>query len=81
MPRYKISDIVEGRILALLRQGYSQSRIVNILKLDGINVAQSTVSNVKRKIDRQRNSESKIKIIREKITTSDIYRKQSNQEN
>lgn len=66
MPRYKIPDIVEGRILALLRQGYSQSRIVNILKLDGINVAQSTVSNVKRKIGRQRNSESKIKIIRGK---------------
>jgi hypothetical protein len=36
------------------------------LKLDGINVAQSTVSNVKRKIGRQRNSESKVKIIRKK---------------
>ena len=49
-----------------MRQGYSQCRIVNILKLDGINGAQSTVSNVKRKIGRQRNSETKISIIREK---------------
>ena len=63
MSRSKIADTVEGRILALLRQGYSQCRIVNILKLDGINV---TVSNVKRKIGRQRNSETKISIIREK---------------
>ncbi|CAF4004112.1 unnamed protein product [Rotaria sp. Silwood1] len=66
MPRKKISDIVEGRILQLLRQGYSQPRIVNILKLDGIHVSQRTVSNVKRKIGRQRNSESKIKIFRKK---------------
>jgi hypothetical protein len=64
MSRYKISDVIEGRVLALLRQGYSQSRILNILKLDGISLAQSTVSNIKRKIDRQRNSESKIKIFR-----------------
>ena len=66
MSRSKIADTVEGRILALLRQGYSQCRIVNILKLDGINVAQPTVSNVKRKIGRQRNSETKISIIRGK---------------
>lgn len=64
MSRYKIPDVVEGRVLALLRQRYSQTRIVNILKLDGISVAQSTVSNVKRKIGRQRNSKSKIKIFR-----------------
>jgi predicted transcriptional regulator len=66
MPRKKISDIVEGRILQLLRQGYSQPRIVNILKLDGIHVSQPIVSNVKQKIGRQRNSESKIKIFRKK---------------
>ena len=66
MPRNKISDIVEGRVLELLHQGYSQSRIVHILKLDGINISQSTVSNLKRKIGRQRNSESKIKIFRTK---------------
>ncbi|CAF1558888.1 unnamed protein product [Rotaria sordida] len=66
MPRNKISDIVEGRILQLLRWGYSQSLIVNILKLDGIHVSQPTVSNVKQKISRQRNSESKIKIFRKK---------------
>jgi predicted XRE-type DNA-binding protein len=64
MPRNKISDIVEGRILGLLQQGYSQPRIVNILKHDGINVAQTTVSNVKRKIGRQRNSPIKIQIFR-----------------
>ncbi|CAF3386669.1 unnamed protein product [Rotaria sp. Silwood2] len=52
MPRKKISDIVEGRISQLLRQGYSQPRIVNILKLDGIRVSQRTVSNkVIKKID------------------------------
>ena len=66
MPRNKISDIVEGRILQLLRQGYSQSLIVNISKLDGIHVSQPIVSNVKQKIGRQRNSESKIKIFRKK---------------
>ena len=38
----------------------------HILKLDGINISQSTVSNVKRKISRQRNFESKIKIFRTK---------------
>ena len=52
MPANKISDIIEGRILELLHLGYSQPRIVNILKLDGIHVHQSTVSNVKRKIGR-----------------------------
>ena len=64
MSRNKISDIVEGRILQLLRQGYSHSRIVHLLKLDGISVAKSTISNVKRKIGRQRNSVVKIKILR-----------------
>ncbi len=66
MPRNKISDIIEGRILELLHLGYSQPRIVNILKLDGIHVSQATMSNVKRKIGRQRNSETKIKIFRKK---------------
>ncbi|CAF1008388.1 unnamed protein product [Rotaria sordida] len=66
MPRNKISDIIEGRILQLLQQGYSQPRIIHILKVDGIHISQPTVSNVKRKIGRQRNSESKIKIYRKK---------------
>ena len=66
MPRNKISDIVEERVLELLHQGYSQPQIVHILKLDGINISQSTVSNVKRKIGHQRNPESKIKIFRTK---------------
>jgi predicted transcriptional regulator/hemolysin-activating ACP:hemolysin acyltransferase len=72
MPRKKISDIVEGRILQLLRQGYSQPRIVNILKLDGIHVSQPTVSNVKQKIGRQRNSKSEIKIFRKKPSQTPI---------
>jgi predicted transcriptional regulator len=66
MPRNKIPDIVEGRVIELLHQGYFQPRIVNILKLDGIHGSQSTVSNVKRKIGRQRNSQFKIKIFRVK---------------
>ena len=75
MPRNKISDIVEGRALELLHQGYSQPRIVHILKLDGINISQSTVSNVKRKIGRQQNSESKIKIFSNKVTITKVNRK------
>jgi predicted transcriptional regulator len=76
MPRNKISDIIEGRILELLHLGYSQPRIVNILKLDGIHVSQATVSNVKRKIGRQRNSETKIKIFRKKPSqTTSIVKK------
>lgn len=66
MPCNKISDIIEGRILQLLQQGYSQPRIVNILKHDGINISQPTISNIKRKIGRQRNSATKIKILRQK---------------
>ena len=65
MPRNKISDIIEGRILELLYQGQSQRQIMKVLKSDGINVAQSTISNIKRKIGRQRNSTSKIQIIRQ----------------
>jgi hypothetical protein len=80
MPRNKISNIVEGHILELLHQGYSQPRIVNILKLDEISVSQLTVFNVKRNIGRKRNSEFKIKIFRKRITTSD-YRKESNSKN
>ena len=57
MPRNKISDIVEGHVLELLHQGYSQSRIVHVLKLNGINISQPTLSNVKRRVGRQRNSE------------------------
>ena len=62
MPRKKISDIVEGLVLELFQQGYSQSRIVHVLQLHGINISQPTLSNVKRKVSRQRNSESKITI-------------------
>ena len=76
MPRNKISDIIEGRILQLLQQGYSQPRIVNVLKLNRIHISQPTVSNVKRKIGRQRNSESKIKISRRKpAQTTSIVKK------
>jgi len=66
MLRNTISDIVEGRFLELLHQGYFQTQIVKILKLDGIQVSQPTVSNIKRKIGRQGNSESKIKTFRKK---------------
>ena len=66
MLRNKISDITEGCVLELLHQGYSQSRIMNILKLNGIHISQLTLSNIKRKVGRQRNSESKIKIFRTK---------------
>ena len=40
MPRNKTSNIVEGYVLEILHQGYSQSRIVHILKLNGINISQ-----------------------------------------
>ena len=53
MPRRKIDDECEGRILALLQLNYSQRQIVKIFKNDGINVSQRTVSNVKRKIGLQ----------------------------
>ena len=66
MPRKKIDDECEGRILALLQLNYSQRQIVNILKNDGINVSQRTVSNVKRKIGLQRNSVEKIKFTRQR---------------
>ena len=49
----------EERILALLQLNYFQRQIVNILKSDGIDVSQRTVSNVKRKIGLQRNSVEK----------------------
>ena len=52
---------------------YSQRQIVNILKSDGINVSQRTVSNVKRKIGLQRNSVKKIKFTRERpVSTPSI---------
>lgn len=66
MLQNKISAIVEELFIKLLHQGYSQPLIVNILKLDGILVSQPIVSNVKRKIGRQRNSDFKIKICRVK---------------
>ena len=40
MSRNKISDIIEGRILQFLQQGYSQPRIVNVLKLNRIHISQ-----------------------------------------
>ena len=70
MPRKKIDDECEGRILALLQLNYSHRQIGNILKNDGINVSQRTVSNVKRKIGLQRNSVEKIKFTRQ---TTSIY--------
>ena len=39
---------------------------MHILKLNGINISQSTLSNIKRKVDHQRSSESKIEIFRTK---------------
>ena len=66
MPRKKIDDECEGRILALLQLNCSQRQIVNILKNNGINVSQRTVSNIKRKIDLQQNSVEKIKFTRQR---------------
>ncbi|CAF1368699.1 unnamed protein product [Rotaria magnacalcarata] len=57
----KIDGGLEGRILALLQLKYSQPQIVKILKKDGINVSQQTISNIKRNIGLQRNSAEKIK--------------------
>ena len=54
MSRKKINDSVEGRVLALLQLKISQRQIVKILGQDGIAISQRTVSNVKRKIGRQR---------------------------
>ena len=62
MSRNKMSDILESRILELLHQGLSQRQTAKVLKSGGINVAKSTISHVKRKIGRQRNSISKIQI-------------------
>ena len=53
MLRKKTDNILEGRVLALLQQKYSQ---VKILKYDEISISQTTVSNVKQKIDLQHNS-------------------------
>ncbi|CAM2704087.1 unnamed protein product [Rotaria socialis] len=61
MSRKKINDGLEGRILAVLQLKYSQPQIVKILKKDGINVSQQTISNIKRNIGLQRNSVEKIK--------------------
>jgi hypothetical protein len=74
MPRKKIDDKQEGRILALLQLNYSQRQIVNILGNDGISVSQRTVFNVKRKIGLQRNSVEKIKFSRQRpvSTTSTV---------
>ena len=55
----KIFNIAEGRILEVFHQGYSHPRIVNVLKHNGINISQPTVSNVKGKISSQ---QTKIKI-------------------
>ena len=42
MTHNRISDIVEGHILELLQQGYSQSPVVHIVKFNGINISQPT---------------------------------------
>lgn len=76
MPRKKINDEHEGRILTLLQLNYSQRKIVKILKNDGISVAQRTVSNVQRKIGLQRNSVEKIKFSRRRpLSTPSIVAK------
>ena len=62
----KIPDIVGDRILQLLQEGYFNRDIVKVLKSDGINVAHSNVSNVNRKVSRQRNFEEKIEIHRKR---------------
>ena len=49
-----------------MHQGYSQSRIVHLLKFNEIKIPQPNLSNIKRKVGLQRNSESKIKIFRTK---------------
>ena len=64
MPRNEIPDLVEGRILELLQQGRPLQQIVEVFKSNQINVALSTVYNVKRKIGLQRNSTTKIKVVR-----------------
>ena len=66
MPRKKIDDCLEGRILVLLQLKYSQPQIVKILKKDEICVSQQTVSNIKRNIGLQRNSVEKIKFSRQR---------------
>ncbi|CAM4799669.1 unnamed protein product [Rotaria magnacalcarata] len=66
MPRKKIDDILEGRVLELLQLKYPQREIVKILKKDGIRVSQRTVSNVKQKFGRQRNSLEKITFSRKR---------------
>ena len=76
MPRNKISDIIEGCILELLHQGQSRRQIVKVLKSDGINVAQSTISNIKRKIGQQCNSTSKIQIIQQCVARTPSMVKQ-----
>ena len=70
MPRRKIYDEHEGRILALLQLKYSQREIVKILKNDGINISQRTVSNVQRKIGLQRNSVEKVKFSRQRPSST-----------
>jgi hemolysin-activating ACP:hemolysin acyltransferase len=64
MPRKKINDCLEGRILALLQLNYSQPQIVKILKQDRISISQKTISNVKRKVGVQRNTIGKIQFSR-----------------
>ncbi|CAF1483226.1 unnamed protein product [Rotaria magnacalcarata] len=66
MPRKKIGDTLEGRVLELLQLKYPQREIVKILKKDGIRVSQRTVSNVKQKFGRQRNSLEKITFSRKR---------------
>lgn len=72
MPRRKINDQLEGRILALLHLNFSQPRIVKILKEDGFSVSQGTVSNVKRKIGFQRNSTEKLKFSRKPTVSTPL---------
>ncbi|CAF4324430.1 unnamed protein product [Rotaria socialis] len=79
MPRKKIDDILEGRILDLLQLKYSQRQIVKILANYEIGVSQRTIFNVKQKFARQRNSLEKIIFSRKRpVSTSSTISKPIN---
>ena len=67
MPRKKIDDV-----LIVVQQEYSQLQIVNILKHDRISISQKTASNVRRKINLQRNSVEKIKFSRSRLMATQL---------
>ena len=76
MSRNKTPNLVEGRVLQVLHEGWSLRKIVKVLKSNRINVALSTISNVERKIGLQRNSTTKIKSNRKRPSrTSSIVQR------